>query len=477
MIALTVEVLARYFWRIAFVALVCAGAAAAALLQRADVFEARTLLLYKLGREYVYVPDDSNSGAKAPDQGDLQFVVNAEMQIVNNRELREETLVRLGPVRVYPALATAADPVVEGERMLNEAVSINAVPGTYMVQIKVRHEDPVLSAEIANTLIKVYLDRRAAIFRGQETQFLRDQLAAAQAQVAQISQSIRTLIADKALYSYENELKILTGQQAQLREQRSQAQAARAGLIARQGSVLAELSRTEARVTEYQDYARNPATTALESQILALEAERRTALRTLGEVHPIVVNLDAELGALSARKASEPAQVFSGTRSAANPIRSRLEGDLVAVRIALSEQDARLTDLTLQIDEGDRRLREFAQVTDEVDLMQQQLARQQAQVTSFDARVREAEIIDSLDRDGQTNVRIIEQAAPPLEPIGIPKSVRLLIALLFGAAVGLGAAILSHLMRPTFLSAEMVGRRLHLPVLAEVPYLPRAVRV
>jgi uncharacterized protein involved in exopolysaccharide biosynthesis len=474
LIALAVEIVAKYFVRIVLFSLLCASLAAWALLSRPDIYESRTLLLYRLGREYVFVPDPIDSGARLPNPGDLQFVVNAEMQILNNSELIAHVVDEIGPETLYPQFADAEDPWGQAAAALSSAVSINAVPGAYVLQVRARHTVPEMAAAIADALVRVYLEKRVEIFRGHETRLLRDQLTAASAQASQMSHKIADFLADKAVVSYQDELSSLTSQQARLREQYSQAQATRAGLLARQESLLAEMKTIAETVTDREEFQRNPTVVALEGQLLALAAERRSAVRTVGENHPTVANLDAEAEALRAEIATQPEQVFVGSTQSANPAYRQLEGELMQVRVELKEHEAQTKEIEEQIRQGDARLREFAEVTDQVSLMEQQLDRQQAQVTSLDARVREAEVFDSLDREGQTSVRIIEPATVPFAPVGFPKTLRLMIALVFGGIVGAGAGVLSYLARPTLLSGVIAAQRLRLPVLAEIPSVARA---
>lgn len=475
MIALIVEVIARHFVRIVFLSLLCATAAAWFLLNRPDVYEARTLLLYKLGREYAYVPDPSDSGAKSPDPGDLQFAVNAEMQILNNPELIGAVVDKIGPETLYPDTIGKEDGWATAASRLADAVSITAVPGSYVLQIRARHEDPELAAQVADNLVKVYLQKRMTIFRGEETRLLRDQLAAAETQTDQLSQAISGFLADKKLYSYENEFSILTSQQAKLREQYSQAKATRAGLLARETKLVGEMAALQPTVADQEEFQRNPAKSEIEEELRKLAAERRAALRTVSENSPTVRSLDEEMVALRQELEKQPERVFVRERVMANPAYQGVDASLTDTRVAIEEQEARMAEIQAQIDAGDARLREFAQVADQLDLMKRQLAQQQQQVAQFDARVRESEVFDSLDREGQTNVRIIEPALPPLAPIGLPKKLILVIALVFGGLVGVAAAVLSYLARPTLISARVAAYRLGVPMLAEIPQLPARV--
>ncbi|WP_145975829.1 hypothetical protein, partial [Ruegeria atlantica] len=78
--------ISRKFVKIAAVVVFCVFPVLAFyVMLRPAIFEARSLILFALGQEYIYVPD--RVGGEAPNPGDFQGVVNAEMLLLDNPEL------------------------------------------------------------------------------------------------------------------------------------------------------------------------------------------------------------------------------------------------------------------------------------------------------------------------------------------------------------------------------------------------------
>ena len=72
--------------------------------QQVPIYEARSLISFALGREYVYVPEPSLSDIKAPNAGDFQGFVNAEILLLDNPRLIESAVDKVGFERTYPDL-------------------------------------------------------------------------------------------------------------------------------------------------------------------------------------------------------------------------------------------------------------------------------------------------------------------------------------------------------------------------------------
>ncbi len=68
------------------------------------------------------------------------------------------------------------------------------------------------------------------------------------------------------------------------------------------------------------------------------------------------------------------------------------------------------------------------------------------------------------------NISIIETASVPSHPVLPRKTLNLLLAMVFGAAAGLGLAFLVEYLRSGFLTPESAGRSLGVRVLGTVPY-------
>jgi uncharacterized protein involved in exopolysaccharide biosynthesis len=86
-------------------------------------------------------------------------------------------------------------------------------------------------------------------------------------------------------------------------------------------------------------------------------------------------------------------------------------------------------------------------------------------VTKFE----EAKISESMDQQQISNVSVIEQAVPSLEPVKPNKKLNVLLGGLLALFAGTGLIFLLEFINPVFRTREDVGQFLGLPVLAVLP--------
>ena len=462
------ETCARHFWRsVAVFGLVCGGVAYA-LFDAEEVFEARTLLLYKLGREYIYVPEVAESGARAPDPGDLQLAVNAEMQILNGSNLRSEVVERIGVLDLYPGLAGAPDARRLAVEALSGAISISLVTGSYIVQLAVRHHDPEMTARIANELVSVYFERRREIFSTDDADFLRAQLADAEAAVEAREAELALLLDGGDVLTFETLRDSAIEEQRRLGEQMLEVEGTLTALSQRAGLIDDELAALEPMVVDQTEQSLNPVVSEARTAELLLEAERRALQDQLGSGHPQVLALSREIEALDQLVESEPSEVQTVQRTTANPLWLQARADQLTNRLAQAEAEARRDFLLERIAENRERLSQAASQTGSLEVATNKVRLQREQVAELFTRLRDATAREEAGPDDQTNIRIIEPATAPATPVGPPKSIRLIIAVFLGALAALAYLLLSYFSRQTVQSAAGVQERLSLPVLGEV---------
>ena len=466
------ELCARQFWRLVAVFAVVTGAVAFALLSAEDIYEARSLLLFKLGREYIYVPDVEELGARAPDPGDLQLAVNAEMQILNGSELREAVVDRLDVAAIYPDLAGEPEARTLALQSLNDAISISLITGSYIVQLTVSHPDPQMAARIANELVDVYFERRRDIFRTVDADILRAQLSDAENEIAARERELSELLNGGNILSFETLRDIAVSEQQQIGEELLEVEALLSALDEQEGLIRSELEGIDPVVTDQRERALNPIVQDARSAELVLEAERRALIAQLGANHPQVTAIAREIEALGELAADQPGEVQTVQRTSSNPLWLQAQGDRFSNRLQRAEAEARRSFLSTRDEQNRERLTDMSQRAGAVELARQKLELQRQQVADLYTRLREATARERLDND-QTNIRIIEAATPPLEPVGAPKKVRVVIAGLLGGFTALAFLLASYFLRQSASSAAGIRQRAGVPVLGEIEYRRR----
>lgn len=206
-----------------------------------DLYESRSLLLFQLGRDYIYVPDATGSGVRAPDPGPLATYVNAEMQILDSAPLRLALIDKLGVGTIFPELAADPDARAKAERALNKAMSVSLVTGSYVVDVRVLHSDPAVANSIATALPQVFTDQRATVLSSDPPAFVRDQLAQAETALTAMAADAEAKLGGRSFAAYDDERTIAMTAQGRLLSDLASANAEAAGLEERQKAAEADI--------------------------------------------------------------------------------------------------------------------------------------------------------------------------------------------------------------------------------------------
>lgn len=225
------EIVLAHLWKGVVAGLLAGGAVTYSLMSAQPIYEARDLLLYQLGRDYVYVPDTVVNGVRAPDPGNLQPFVNAEMQVLDSATVREALLDRLLDAGLYK-LTAETDRAALLQR-LDKAVSINLITGSFIIDVRVRDSKPDRGAAIAEALVAAYMDARVNTVGIDTPKFLTANLAAAQASLADLDSQIAALTGFRDLATYDQSLTAATAQKARTAQDLIAVQTDVAGLKAK----------------------------------------------------------------------------------------------------------------------------------------------------------------------------------------------------------------------------------------------------
>ncbi|WP_353471264.1 hypothetical protein PVT71_07980 [Salipiger sp. H15] len=195
-----------------------------AIKQSHPVYEARSLVSFALGREYVYVPDPSLTDIRAPNAGDFQGFVNAEMLLLDNPKLVRRAIEKVGLGRVYPDMPDTEDGLIGATIRLDENTMVELITGSYVVKISVFHTNPVIAAELVNALVEAFLDNRRVMYTEREITTITARLDKAQQEAEEIDASLTQLLggpdATGLQIEYENAVRDEVALAAELREAR-----------------------------------------------------------------------------------------------------------------------------------------------------------------------------------------------------------------------------------------------------------------
>ena len=469
--AITIRELATpafYHWRkalIAFLIPVLLALAAATLAQ--PVYTAQSRLLILLGDDYVFRRAVGEDASGNPQTFDRAQIVHAEMEILGSREIREKTLTDIGLTRVYPKARPGPAGMNAALEQLGRDLAIENVPQSNTIEVRLRHRDPRVAADFVNRLVQNYIASRREIFQRADSaavtdqqRGLSDQLAATEAQIADLSNRY-------AIGDYDQEIQGVQSQQTTLTAQLAAQDQLIATAAARANRLAQQLRDSAAVIALNTDDTRSQQVTALTDNLMLLRERRRVAAARYADGYPLVVELDRQIADLEAQIAAAPPSQTALVRSGPNPVTQQIETQLATTRGELAGLQSGRAQLADALGAVRARLAGLVEIGPRYRELTRQRTLTETAYRSVAENAEDSRLQSSI-AGANANVRVIEAAQPPTKA----RTGRLLIlaaGLVVGTLAALAVVIVSAAASPVMLTPRDAEVRLRAPVLATVP--------
>ena len=482
-------VVAFYYRRIlvlAFLAPVLLGLAAALVSKPSYVADERLLVL--LGSDYVYQPEvgQAASGITL----DRNQIMQSELEILQSEFLREAVVRKIGIGKLYPDLdpsrpavpsllrlilgpaqgiATGGSGTAEAQaaERMGRNLSITAIPQTNVIQLSFRSDDRALSAEVLNTLVALYFDRRAEVFRPTFTDAGAPQDQQTEKRLQDAEAALTGFSDEHQIADFDQQMTRLLDQQAattttQLTTEQ-QINALKSEIIA----LRTQVARLPRSVELYAETERAPTAVASGDDLVRLESTYRTMSERYQPGAPQLAAIQEQLTRARSEAGGNQALSSKGDRQGQNPewlaASTRLQTDevdlqgaqgrAVQLRQSLAAINARIDDLN-QAGARYRNLKRARDVLAET-------------FSTYSHNREEARLASALDRGRLNNIRIVQPAVPPVQGTG-QRAVLLASGIVAGGLLALALLAALNALRETMLSEADVERELQIPVLVAV---------
>ena len=461
------------------------------------LYEATASLLIKVGREYVYRPE---VGEEKPQlqlsRGDL---VNSELEILTSRDLAATVIDRVGIDTIYPgldkppplfSLATVRGliddaiawyegrprPSAEQSKMERAtrifigSLKVEAIPKSNVVKVQFRHPDPALAAQTVNTLLDSYKAKRLEVFSGPKSSFLDEQMEYYRSQLREAEQKYENFRQKYGVYSLDQQRSLLLSQRNAIDTESKATQ----NRVEEARKRLASLQDQQKRISEMvplgTDSERVAVVDDARSRLLALQLKEQELLSKYRDESQLVKNVREEKKVVEDFLARAQNDRTTRTRSGKNPVFEQLQLEIVRTTAEQNAQMAKLAVIEQQTAQIDQDLRALDLRDKELQQIEREIKNTRTNFETYQSRAEEARISDQMDQQKMVNISVIEGARTPMHPVLPKKSLNLALAIVFGAAAGIGLAFLVEYLRSGFLTPESAGRSLGVRVLGTVPY-------
>jgi uncharacterized protein involved in exopolysaccharide biosynthesis len=389
--------------------------------------------------------------------------LNSQLQILQSRDLLEQALRDLGMTGTTPLTAPpnvlgplsrfvprsgdpASTPLYAAVSDALAHLDASVVEKSNVLEVDYADADPARARDVLTRLVQAYLDRHIAFqqhseaeeFFTRQSEMLRQKLSASETAAAEAKLRAGSLPAqDEAVARRVNYVRVELGR------------------------VRIALAEAERRAT-------------------FLESQRSQAAKSGGVATPELLALEAKRAELAARYQPESEQLaevnaqITRLRTAVasyDAIGPPMEGrlDLMSTRADLTTLRAREEVLNQELTEYLHEADAIANGGLDAARLDRQVRLDEEAYLSYVRSAEDARLSGALEKTSLLRLRVIELAPTPLEPVGPPAALALLLALAAGLVLGVGAAVVRERLDSTVRTAADVRRYANLDVLAVVP--------
>lgn len=463
-------VLFKYQTRIvaAFFLSVLVGLALSFLLS--TVFEARSTVLIKVGREYISSPEVGNTRALL--SLEQQEILNSEIQIFSSRELIEKVVTLLKVETLYPKLAKKSSskisPLEASILKVEENLTISGVKKSNVIDVSFRHEDPQVAAKVVNLLVELFREKHLKVFSDPQSSFLEKQLQIYRNKLGKSEQNWES-------FKQRNQVFSLDEQRTLLLKQRTELDSA--------------LKNTDHRVDELQEKLRS-----LKNEKV-LTGDKNKSLYTNTEKDKILVDAKAKLLSLQLTEQDllkryredsrrvqdvqneirtvksflkEQEEYISGTAETGGRVYQEVELEIIKTEADLKSQNAKAATLRQQLSQLDGQIQTLDLNERKFQKLKREMGTNEKYFRTYEDRLEEARISEDMNRSKLANISVIQPAAVPVKPVRPKKQLTMLLSVFFGIFSGLGLAFVSEHLSQGLTTPNGAERRLGLPVLTTI---------
>ena len=375
---------------------------------------------------------------------DRQFF-NTQLNVLHSRAIAERVAEKL-KLKSSPAFQGTGDPIAA----LMGAVAVEPVPETYVVEVRVTHNDPKEAALWANTLSDIYMDYS---IEGQVEaakrayKWVTDRLTETEAGMQEAQDKLLKSYQGQDLFVPEGSVSAITTSITKLNEDHIQATARRIeleaqlgefGQMRRKGLSLDAIPQVGGDATVAQTNAR--------LQSLTLDLARLREKYKAG--HPEVEKVQVQMAQLRKDKEARVAEIEE------------------SLKAEVRQLGRRAAELQQAIDSHKGRAAEQSRKLTELESLKKQADSASGLYAVLLQKLNETNIAATLQNN---NVRLLDRAVPPVNPVWPRKRQIMLVSFLAGLLLGGGYVLLRDALDNTLKDAEDVERHLHLELLAAIP--------
>lgn len=435
------------------------------------VYQARSTILLKLGKEYLAQPetgDDSLSSSLVhPDA-----LIASELQILSSRDLRKKVVAEVKPERIYPDLLDAgtADRQQAATDRLDKSLKTAKIKNSNVVEISFEHRDPLVAAHVVNTLVSLYREKHLQVFRVPQSDFLERQLKKYAHDLEESQRALQTFNDKHDIYSLAEQRRVVLAQKSDMEAAYNSNENRITEMKGKISTLRRQLSNILTSDNSYNLPQANGKLQDAQNKLLDLQREQQQLAGKYRPENQLVINNKSQITLvkrfISDIEHGDKDSAKTGNRIYLELYREMLlseatESSLVAKGAVMKNQLVQIDDVLANLNRNEQRLEE---------LQRGKLTNEKNFERYFEL-LEESRVLDRMNEQSLANISVVQVATIPSMPVSSSRAGIVLLGFLCGICSGLGCALALHKIDGTVSTPQEVEDRLQLAVIVSIPYI------
>ena len=439
-------------------------------------YEARSSLLIKFGREYIYRPEvgEKISDTRSLIPLDQEEMINSEIQILTSRGLIEKVITTLKVENIYPDLTEdppkTMTPLQAAILRFEKKLSVEGIKKSNVIDVSFQHKDPRVAADAVNLLVNFLKEKHLQVYSDPKSSFLEQQLTAYEQRLKESQHQMEAFKQKYQVFALEEQRSLLLKQRTDLDTGLKIAQNQVKELQYKLSSMKDQMQKVSKDVPLTTETERYKIIDDAKVQLLTLQLKEQELLQKYQENTPMVITVREEIKiALNFIKNQEE-DLKGKVTTGQNVVYQEIEKEMIKTQAELSSQEAKSSNLMGQIAQLDKEIQTLDLRENEVQNLKRDLASNEMNYKTYLEKAEEARISDDLNRQKMANISVIQAADVPSKPVRPRKALNIMLGIMIGAVSGLGLAFFAEYTGQGLSTPESAEKRLGLPVLGTFSY-------
>jgi len=362
-------------------------------------------------------------------------------------------------------------------KKLEKQISVETFRDTDVFEIHVDDKDPVLAADIANSVADNYVLFNQEYRRESAksaASFLEEQLAAVKEDLVQAEEEVEQYKRATGISDLDEETRQQIDVLGKLEGEQASAEANAQAASAQDRVIEEKLSEQEQFQLRASTEAPNPVIQDLETELARLETQRAGLLEEYVAESSQVRTVDAQIDKLKQQLSQQLETVLAASTRAANPVRDELLADAARNRAAAVAAHKRAEALSEAVRRAQARLGDIPATEKELARLLRAKNVADRVYTLLLEKYQDVRVAEAMSL---SNVRLVEPAAIPESPIKPRKKLNIALACIFGLILGIMLASLIEYLDDTIKDPKEIDELLEIPVLGVIPHFRKEEQI